>query len=138
MEQGKMSDKPVITVSNLDLERIEALLEREPDEAHAPLRAELERAQVVDSRELSPAVVSMNSTARLVDVDNGEEMTLTLVYPRDAGGPGKVSILAPVGSALLGLAVDQQIDWPLPGGRKRRLRVLEVSYQPEASGEYHR
>lgn len=133
-----MSDKPVITVSNLDLERIEALLEREPEDAHRPLRDELERAQVVDSRELPPSVVTMNSTARLVDVDNGEEMTLTLVYPRDAGGPGKVSILAPVGSALLGLAVDQQIDWPLPGGRKRRLRVLEVSYQPEASGEYHR
>jgi regulator of nucleoside diphosphate kinase len=133
-----MPDKPSITVSARDLERIEALLERLPEDEQGALRDELARANVVEVRELPATVVSMNSTVRLVDADNGEEMTLTLVYPRDAGGPGKVSILAPVGSALLGLAVDQQIDWPLPGGRNRRLRVLEVSYQPEAAGDYHR
>lgn len=133
-----MPDKPSITVSARDLERIEALLERLPEGEQGALRDELARANVVEVRELPATVVSMNSTVRLVDADNGEEMTLTLVYPRDAGSPGKVSILAPVGSALLGLAVDQQIDWPLPGGRNRRLRVLEVSYQPEAAGDYHR
>lgn len=133
-----MPDKPAITISRLDLDRIESLLQQAADtDAHAALRDELQRADVVEPRALPDGVVSMNSTARLVDVDNGEEMQLTLVYPRDAGA-GKVSVLAPVGSALLGLAVDQQIEWPLPGGRTRRLRVLEVSYQPEAAGDYHR
>jgi regulator of nucleoside diphosphate kinase len=133
-----MSDKPAITVSVRDLERIEAVLEHEPDDQHMALRAELERASVVEARDLPATVVSMQSIVRMVDVDNGEEMTLTLVYPREAGAPGTVSILAPVGSALLGLSVGQQIDWPLPGGRSRHLRVLEIRYQPEASGDYHR
>ena len=52
--------------------------------------------------------------------------------------PGKVSILAPVGSALLGLRTGQAIDWPMPGGNSTRLRVLEIRYQPEAAGEYNR
>lgn len=133
-----MSDKPAITLSSLDMERIEALLQGFDSEEHETLREELERAQIVEPREMPGDVISMNSTARMQDVDDGTEMTLTLVYPRDAGKPGIVSILAPVGSALLGLAVDQQIDWPLPGGRHRRLRVLDVSYQPEAAGEFHR
>lgn len=133
-----MSDKPAITLSSLDLQRIEALLEGTADSDHGALRSELERAEVVEPRDMPGDVVSMNSTARMQDVDDGEEMTLTLVYPRNAGAPGMVSILAPVGSALLGLAVGQQINWPLPGGRTRRLRVLAVSYQPEAAGEFHR
>lgn len=133
-----MSDKPAITLSSLDMERIETVLQRFDDTEHETLREELERAQIVEPREMPGDVISMNSTARMQDVDDNTEMTLTLVYPRDAGKPATVSILAPVGSALLGLAVGQQIDWPLPGGRNRRLRVLDVSYQPEAAGEFHR
>lgn len=60
------------------------------------------------------------------------------MYPAAAGTPGTVSILAPVGSALLGLAQGQQIDWPTPDGRKRRLKVLKIAYQPEAAGHFHR
>jgi regulator of nucleoside diphosphate kinase len=64
---------------------------------------------------------------------------LTLVYPRDADGSAhKVSVLAPVGSALLGLRVGETIDWPMPGGRSARLQVLAIRYQPEAAGELHR
>lgn len=133
-----MSDKPAITLSSLDLDRIESLLEKAAATEHPSLREELERARIVEPQDMPADVVSMNSTARMRDVDDGTEMTLTLVYPRDAGKPGTVSILAPVGSALLGLAAGQQIDWPLPGGRKRRLGVLQVSYQPEAAGEFHR
>ena len=67
------------------------------------------------------------------------ERELTLVYPRDADGSSeKVSILAPVGSALLGLRVGDVIDWPMPGGRSARLHVLAIRYQPEAAGELHR
>jgi regulator of nucleoside diphosphate kinase len=83
-------------------------------------------------------IVTMNSTVTFEDEDDGETLTLTLVYPAAAGAPGTVSIMAPVGSALLGLAQGQKIDWPTPDGRKRHLRVLEISFQPEAAGQFHR
>ena len=68
-----------------------------------------------------------------------QEHELTLVFPRDANADAhRVSILAPVGSALLGLQVGDAIDWPMPGGRSARLQVLAVRYQPEAAGELHR
>jgi regulator of nucleoside diphosphate kinase len=136
-----MSRKPAITVSRLDLERIEALLERLPPaqaEGLAALRGELDRAAVVEPRDMPKNVVSMNSTVTFKDEASGEQSTLTLVYPMAAGKPGTVSILAPVGSALLGLSKGRHIDWPTPDGRTRRLTVLSVDYQPESSGEYHR
>ncbi|GAB2545815.1 nucleoside diphosphate kinase regulator [Rhodanobacter koreensis] len=136
-----MSSKPPITVSRIDLERIEALLERLPaaEAAHFDaLRAELDRAEMVEPAAMPDHIVTMNSTVTFEDEGNGERLTLTLVYPAAAGTPGTVSILAPVGSALLGLSRGQQIDWPTPDGRQRRLRVLEISYQPEAAGHYHR
>ncbi|OOG41567.1 nucleoside diphosphate kinase regulator [Rhodanobacter sp. C05] len=136
-----MSSKPSITVSRIDLERIEALLERLPAIEAAQfdaLRAELDRAEVVEPTAMPGHTVTMNSTVTFEDESNGEKLTLTLVYPAAAGVPGTVSILAPVGSALLGLSRGQQIDWPTPDGRHRRLRVLEISYQPEAAGHHHR
>lgn len=124
-----MISKPSIAVSRTDLERIEALLDRQPAaqaESFAKLRAEHDRANVVESSEMPAHTVSMNSTVTFEDEDNGEKLTRTLVYPAAAGAPGTVSILAPVGSALLGLARGQEIDFPMPDGRKRSLRVLEV------------
>ena len=130
-----------ITVSRIDMDRIEALLERLPaaeaDRLQA-LRAELDRAEVVEPAAMPPQIVTMNSTVVFEDEANGEKLTLTLVYPAGAGAPGTVSIFAPVGSALLGLARGQQIDWPMPDGHKRRLKVLEITYQPEAAGHLHR
>ncbi len=136
-----MSSKPPITVSRSDLARIEALLERLPAAEAAnldALRVELDRADVVEPAAMPADTVTMNSTVTFEDEGNGEKLTLTLVYPAAAGVPGTVSILAPVGSALLGLARGQQIDWPVPDGHKRRLRVLEISYQPDAAGHLHR
>jgi regulator of nucleoside diphosphate kinase len=133
--------KPPITVSRVDMERIEALLDRLPAadaDKLDPLRAELDRAEVVEPAAMPPHIVTMNSTVTFEDESNGEKLTLTLVYPPAAGAAGTVSILAPVGSALLGLARDQKIDWPTPDGRKRRLKVLEITYQPEAAGHFHR
>ena len=81
----------------------------------------------------------MNSTVRFTITESGEEFRLTLVYPKDAQGePDRISILAPVGSALLGLAVGDEIQWPKPGGGMSTVRVIDVSYQPERSGELHR
>lgn len=136
-----MSNKPSITVSRLDIERIEALLERMPPaqaEGYAALLAELDRAEVVEPAQVPPNVVTMNSRVTFVDEADGEQLSLTLVYPNNAGAPGTVSILAPVGSALLGLAVGQQIEWPTPDGRSRTLKVLDIAYQPEAAGDLHR
>jgi regulator of nucleoside diphosphate kinase len=77
----------------------------------------------------------MHSTVQFVEEDTGKTHEMTLVYPQDIDGtPGKVSILAPVGSALLGLSEGQEIEWSRPGGGVIRLRVERVTYQPEASG----
>ena len=133
---------PAITVSSLDLERIEQLLEVSPHRDYAgaeSLRTELSRATIVAPEEMPRDVVTMNSTAVVEDEATGESRELTLVYPRDVdGSAGKVSVFAPVGSAMLGLRVGQSIDWQVPGGRRLRLRVMSISYQPEAGGELHR
>lgn len=132
-----MPHAPPITISRTDLGRLKRLLAspgvRGTDAADA-LDDELERADVVDPEALPPDVVSMNSRVRLRELHSERELELTLVYPPDVG-PDRVSVLAPVGSALLGLAVGQVIDWPLPGGRLAELRVLEILYQPEAMGD---
>lgn len=125
-----MSSKTSILVSRTDMERIEALLERQPaaEAANfAKLRAELDRADVAESAAMPADTVGMNSTVTFEDEQNGEKLTLTLVYPAAAGTTGTVSILAPVGSALLGLSIGQDINWPMPDGRLRKLRVLEVT-----------
>lgn len=137
-----MSQLPPITVSTLDLERIEALLDRIPARDNAQLEslcAELARANVVEPQQVPPTVVTMNSTVRFLREDTGKEFEVTLCYPKDAdGSPDKVSVLAPIGSALLGLSVGQHIQWPLPGGHIARVRVTDVTYQPEREGEYNR
>lgn len=136
-----MSNKPPIVISSLDLDRIEALLERMPPVQAAQyqaLRGELDRAEVVDPAQIPADVVTMNSVVTFKDDDSSDELTITLTYPSGAGLPGTVSIFAPVGSALLGLKVGQHIEWPTPDGRRRQLRVLDIEYQPEASGDLHR
>ncbi len=86
--------------------------------------------------EVPAGVVTMNSRVHCREQGSGKDYHLTLVYPKDAGGEGKVSILAPIGCALLGLSVGEQIDWPAPGGKTLKLELLEVEYQPEAAGDY--
>jgi len=136
-------ERPALLLSRVDVERIEDLLERPQYRGlnTDALREELERAELVEPGEVPDDVITMNSTAlvKVVDGQSEHEHELTLVYPRDAdGGSDKVSILAPVGSALLGLRAGSSIDWPMPGGRSARLHVLSIRYQPEAAGELHR
>jgi regulator of nucleoside diphosphate kinase len=136
-----MENQPPIIVSSLDLERLEQLLEsgqykRLP--GVDALRRELDRASIVEPTEVPTGVVTMNSTARFVDDATKQEYELTLVYPEASGPVNTVSVLAPVGSALLGLSVGQSISWQVPGGRRLQLRILDVTYQPEAMGLYHR
>ncbi len=135
------SEIPSITISAIDLQRLEAMLEssqcRDQPSA-AALQKELERAHVLEPKDLPHDVVSMNSIAECVEEGSGRAHELALVYPRDAdAAQGRVSVLAPVGMALLGLKIGQSIDWPAPAGTLR-LRVTAIRYQPEAAGDYHR
>jgi len=127
-----------IQVTETDLQRLEELLAHlPPSRNHTLLENELARAQVVDSEEVSADVVTMNSRVRFRDVYSGTEREVTLVYPNGASiDHGRVSVLAPVGAALIGLAVGDEIDWPMPSGDERRLRVVAVPFQPEAAGRF--
>jgi regulator of nucleoside diphosphate kinase len=134
-------DRRRIVVTEADLVRLTNLMRVQPKRnagACEALESELARADVVLPSEVPPDVVTMNSRARFVDEDRDEEIEMTLVYPRDADvDRGRVSVLAPVGAALLGMSVGQSIEWPLPHGGTRRLRVSAVVYQPEAAGALH-
>lgn len=132
-----MNAQPPIIITRVDLQRLERLLDslEEYGPGAEALEQELARAQVVGHDEVPAGVVTMNSRVHCREEASGKDYHLTLVYPQDAGGEGRVSILAPVGSALLGLSVGQHIDWPAPGGKKLKLTLLAVEYQPEAAGE---
>ncbi len=98
------------------------------------LRPELERAIMVAPEAIPSSVVTMYSQVRYLDESAGVCRQIQIVYPEDADvEQGKVSVLAPVGTALLGLEAGQAIDWRFPAGETRRLRVQEVLYQPETS-----
>lgn len=135
------SHAPPITVSTLDLERIEQLLAMSAYK-NLPgvdaLQKELNRANLVEPDEVPPTLVTMNSQVRFIEEHTRKEFTLTLVYPGAHPTPDAVSIFAPVGSALLGLSVGQSIAWQVPGGRDLSLTILAVTYQPEASGDMFR
>lgn len=137
-----MAKQTKVILTSQDFDRLEALLASLPSNAipgKAALQAELERAEIVDPKEVPPDVVTMNSTVRFQLLETGEEFQLTLVYPKDVQGqPDRISVLAPVGSALLGLSVGDELEWPKPGGGVSTVRVVEVVYQPERAGELHR
>jgi len=100
--------------------------------AYAPLRRELERAIVVSSAAVPPDIATMNSRVRYTDEKNGATRTVSLVYPIEADATkGKVSVLAPVGTALLGLSEGQSIEWDFPDGSRRRLKLEQVVHQPQ-------
>lgn len=137
-----MTTRPRIIISTQDADRLERLLEELPQEAlsgREELEEELARAEVVPPEEVPPTVVTMNSRVRFHVESSDEEFSLTLVYPKDADGTGEtLSILAPVGSALLGLSEGDEIEWPGPGGKTLHVRIKEITYQPERAGEHHR
>lgn len=136
-----MSKRPEIILTSLDLDRLETIIDAVPAvtfPGKTELLAELGRADVVEPQDVPSDVVTMNSKVRFV-LESGEEFCLTLVYPQDVNGSTeRISILAPVGSALLGLSAGDQIEWPKPGGGVMKVRLVEIIYQPERAGEFHR
>jgi regulator of nucleoside diphosphate kinase len=120
-----INDRCIITQNDFVL--LNALRDRDH------LAEELDKADIVESSRVPPNIVTMNSRVRFEDEATGTTREVTIVLPADADPvKGRVSVLAPVGTALLGLAENQSILWPFPDGSRRRLRVLEVLYQPEA------
>lgn len=132
-----------IVITEFDLERLEALLEKADRRSSREsrnldeLEGELLKAEVVPSAGIPPDVITMNTRVCLQDLESSEEVVYTLVFPADADlESGKISVLAPVGTALIGYRTGDRITWPVPGGTKK-LKVKKILYQPEASGDFH-
>jgi regulator of nucleoside diphosphate kinase len=105
------------------------------DEHHlAELDRELERAEIVEAGDLAPDVVTMHSTVRVRDLDSGRSVVYTLVFPVEADIDKKrISVLAPIGTALIGYRAGDRLEWRTPGGTKD-LEIEKVLFQPEAAG----
>ncbi|MGJ7471415.1 nucleoside diphosphate kinase regulator [Kosakonia cowanii] len=132
--------RPAIIINERDAERLDRLLEQP---AHASLAVadalneELDRANMCPPEAMPHDVVTMNSTVKFRELKSGEIRVRTLVYPAQmTDSATQLSVLAPVGAALLGLRVGDSIHWTLPGGTTTDLEVLELLYQPEAAGDF--
>jgi regulator of nucleoside diphosphate kinase len=126
--------KPNIIVTTVDFDRLEALIDSMPHVAPASteLLEELQRAEIVEPRELPSSVVTMHSTVRFT-IGAEKEFCRTLVYPREVVTPSTLSVLSPVGSALLGLSVGSSIEWPGPLGDPLVIRIVDVVQPPESA-----
>ena len=133
-----------IYITDLDRRRLGTLLsDATPvDSLHRrylqDLEQELERAETIDAAEVPADVVTMNSTVRLTDLELGDSDVYTLVYPDAADVKhGRLSVLAPVGTAILGYRVGDTVRWPVPNG-VAHIKLEEVLYQPERAGDFQR
>lgn len=132
-----------ITITHEDRRRLGTMLQlaqalgMERQEYLHALEADLERAQGADITEVSPDLVTMNSTVEFRDLDTGEIETYTIVYPERADvALDRISVLAPIGRAVLGSHVGDIVEVKVPSGW-RRIRVEGIRYQPENAGDYH-
>ena len=140
----KSQKTKTIYVTEPDYHRLSALIEttRERNgvdiEYLKKLEAELDRAEIVDPKNIPDNVITMRSKVRLKDLVTGQANTYSLVFPTEADfSEGKISVLAPIGTAILGYKSGDTIEWSVPSGL-RRLKVDEILYQPEAAGDYER
>ncbi|MBE0556531.1 MAG: nucleoside diphosphate kinase regulator [Proteobacteria bacterium] len=131
-----------IHITNADMQKLTNLIEglqggsAQTKQYLEDLEKELNRAKVTSPKKIPKDVITMNSEVRLQDLDSSEVLTYTVVFPAQANiEKNKISILAPIGTALLGYRVGDIVEWSVPSGR-RRLKVQEVLYQPEAAGDY--
>lgn len=126
-----MSRADILYLRASDLRALEALIQgaaggRDADSA-ARLDEELARATIVPDDALPRGTVALDSRVRFRDENSGRVRDVTLVLPaRATAAEGRISVLSPIGSALIGLSIHDRIDWPLPGGKLSRLHVLDV------------
>jgi regulator of nucleoside diphosphate kinase len=127
-----------IYVSESEIQRLRAVVEQHLDGRESAtaerLAAELDRAVVVEPSRMPADAVTIGSRVTFEEQQSGATREVTLVYPTDAdASAGRVSVLAPVGAALLGLRTGDAIEWPLPGGRMARFRIRAVAHQDARS-----
>ena len=138
-----MTQQATIYVSEIDRERLGNLIELVRDQRERSnlsyvnkLEDELELAEVVSPEDIPPDVVTMRSKVRLKDLDTMEESVYSIVFPTEANADeGKISVLAPLATALLGYRRGATVEFQAPG-RERRLQIVEILYQPESAGDY--
>lgn len=124
-----------LIVTSQDFDRVQEAMSSASGIEVDRLDSELARAQIIDPKDAPRSLVTMNSQVTYEDVKAGKRHSVRLVYPWDANATkDQISVLAPLGSALLGLREGQEIEWTMPGG-VRRIKVVEVAYQPEAAGD---
>lgn len=128
----------VILITEKDYLRIKHTLSFQKSEEYENLELELDRARIISDKDVPPNLVTMNSKVQFLNLQEDREMVVTIVYPSEANfSEGKISVLASLGSALIGLRAGQEINWMFPDGKTRTLRILNVLYQPEACGHWH-
>jgi regulator of nucleoside diphosphate kinase len=131
-----------VLINERDFDRLNGLIQsRETRLSYGPLTAtlarELDRGEVVAPTEVPRGVVTMNSRVRLRDIRSDDRESYTLVYPQNADiGEGKLSVLAPLGLAILGAKTGDIVECNTPGGM-RKIKIERILYQPEAAGDYH-
>lgn len=132
-----------IYITDNDMRRLRELIlvarqfRKEEEKYLQELETELDRAKVVKSQDIPPNIITMNSEVHLRDLNIKEQITYQLVFPDQAdASQGRVSILAPIGTALIGYSVGDIIEWKVPAGIAK-LKVEKILYQPEAAGDYH-
>ena len=133
----------IIYITDNDMRRLRELIMvarefgKEKERCLQELENELNRGKVVKPQDVPPNVITMNSEVYLKDLDTKEEIIYRLVFPDHAdANQGWVSILAPIGTALLGYSTGDTIEWKVPAGIVK-LKVEKILYQPEAAGDYH-
>jgi len=128
----------VILITEKDLLRLKNILSFQKSDEFENLEIELERAKIITDANVPDDLVTMNSKFRFLNIQENKEMVITIVYPHESNfAEGKISVLASLGAALIGLREGQEINWMFPDGKTRTLKILEVLYQPEANGHWH-
>ncbi|WP_417335875.1 nucleoside diphosphate kinase regulator [Halobacteriovorax marinus] len=127
-----------IFITEKDYLRLTNLMESSTSHNLEDLEVELDRASIISDNEVPNDLVTMNSKIKFLDLKTNKDSIITIVYPQDANtNEAKISIFAPLGSALIGLKKNQKISWKFPNGKTKSLKVLEVLYQPEAAEDWH-
>lgn len=129
-------DPKKIVVSRRDYTKLNSIIGNQGD-LYKKLADELKNALIVEPDKMPADIITMNSKVRFRDVEESEDFVFSLVYPEDADtSKGKLSILAPVGTALLGYKVGDEVSWEVPAGSKTFV-VEEILYQPEANNDFN-
>ena len=139
-----MVKEAAIFITNNDREHLRYLIEITRERGNGTdgeyldkLEGELDRAKSIKPQSVPPDLITMRSKVRLKDLSTGKKVVYALVFPTEANfEEGKISILAPVGTAMLGYRGGDVIEWEVPSG-VRRLKVGKIPYQPESKGDYH-